>query len=83
LLNPGVRGELVGDGPGVAGHAGGVALISSMSRPRASYQAANWIWIGYTKGRGKLDRSHQHAQPVKDVYLYSLRHDYRDILTSQ
>jgi Domain of unknown function (DUF4338) len=48
----------------------------------ASYQAANWTWAGYTKGRGKLDRSHQHAQPVKDVYLYPLRPDYRRILTS-
>jgi hypothetical protein len=36
----------------------------------ASYRAANWTWAGYTKGRGKLDRGHQHAQPVKDAYLY-------------
>jgi Domain of unknown function (DUF4338) len=49
----------------------------------ASYQAANWTWAGYTKGRGKLDRGHQHAQPVKDVYLYPLRPDYRHILTSR
>jgi len=49
----------------------------------ASYQAANWTWAGYTKGRGKLDRGHQHAQPVKDVYLYPLRPDYRRILTSR
>ncbi len=48
----------------------------------ASYHAANWIWVGYTKGRGKLDRGHQHAQPVKDVYLYPLRPDYRRILTN-
>ncbi len=49
----------------------------------ASYKAANWTWAGYTKGRGKLDRGHQHAQPVKDIYLYPLRPDYRDILTSR
>lgn len=49
----------------------------------ASYRAANWIWAGYTKGRGKLDRDHQHAQPVKDVYLYPLRPDYQRILTSR
>ncbi len=48
----------------------------------ASYQAANWTWAGYTKGRGKLDRNHQHALPVKDVYLYPLRPDYRAILTN-
>ena len=50
----------------------------------ASYQAANWIWAGYTKGRGKLDRDHQHTQPVKDVYLYPLQPGgYRRILTSR
>jgi len=49
----------------------------------ASYQAAGWTWADYTKGRGKLDRGHRHAQPVKDVYLYPLRPDYRRILTSR
>ncbi len=49
----------------------------------ASYRAANWIWAGYTKGRGKPDRDHQHALPVKDVYLYPLRPDYQRILTSR
>ena len=49
----------------------------------ASYRAANWIWAGYTKGRGKLDRDHQHAQPVKDVYLYPLQPGYQRILTSR
>ena len=49
----------------------------------ASYQAANWTWAGYTKGRGKPDRDHQHALPVKDVYLYPLRPDYQRILTSR
>jgi hypothetical protein len=48
----------------------------------ASYRAANWIWAGYTKGRGKLDRHHQHAQPVKEVYLYPLDRHYQRILTN-
>ena len=48
----------------------------------SSYRAANWIWAGYTKGRGKLDRHHQHTQPVKDVYLYPLDRDYQRILTN-
>ncbi|MDA8040317.1 MAG: DUF4338 domain-containing protein [Actinomycetota bacterium] len=47
-----------------------------------SYRAANWIRVGQTTGRGKLDRNHEHALPVKDVYLYPLRRDYRSILTS-
>jgi hypothetical protein len=48
----------------------------------ASYKAANWLHVGKTKGRGKLDRYNQHALPVKDVYLYPLRRDYKRILTS-
>ncbi|MGH9304049.1 MAG: Druantia anti-phage system protein DruA [Acidimicrobiales bacterium] len=48
----------------------------------ASYKAANWVHVGQTKGRGKLDRYHEHAVPVKDVYLYPLRRDYRAILTA-
>lgn len=48
----------------------------------ASYRAANWLQVGQTKGRGKLDRYNKHALPVKDVYLYPLRRDYRRILNS-
>ncbi len=48
----------------------------------ASYRAANWLYVGRTKGRGKLDRNHEHALPVKDVYLYPLHRDYRRILTA-
>jgi len=47
-----------------------------------SYKAANWTCVGQTKGRGKLDRTNQHALPVKDIYLYPLHRDYRTILTS-
>lgn len=48
----------------------------------ASYRAANWIHVGQTQGRGKLDRQHQHALPVKDVYLYPLHRHYQRILTA-
>jgi hypothetical protein len=48
----------------------------------ASYRAANWRRVGATRGRGKLDRAHAHPLPVKDVYLYPLRCDYRTILTA-
>ena len=48
----------------------------------ASYRAANWIHVGHTQGRGKLDRHHRHALPVKDVYLYPLHQNYRRILTA-
>ena len=48
----------------------------------ASYRAANWIHVGHTQGRGKLDRHHQRALPVKDVYLYPLHRHYQAILTA-
>jgi hypothetical protein len=48
----------------------------------ASYRAANWIHVGHTQGRGKLDRHHTQTLPVKDVYLYPLHRSYQTILTS-
>lgn len=47
-----------------------------------SYKAANWVHVGQTKGRGKLDREHRRALPVKDVYLYPLHRDYHRILSA-
>jgi hypothetical protein len=37
------------------------------------YKAANWIHVGQTQGRGKLDRMHCNAAPVKEIFLYPLR----------
>ncbi|MHC4093259.1 MAG: DUF4338 domain-containing protein [Planctomycetota bacterium] len=48
-----------------------------------SYRAANWIHVGQTQGRGKLDRYHQNAVPQKDIYLYPLHQHFRQILTDQ
>ena len=42
-----------------------------------SYRAANWIHVGQTQGRGKLDVHNQHALPKKDIWLYPLRRDFR------
>jgi Domain of unknown function (DUF4338) len=47
-----------------------------------SYRAANWILAGQTQGRGKLDRHHEHALPVKDIYLYPLHRRWRQILNT-
>lgn len=46
------------------------------------YKAANWIHVGQTQGRGKLDVTHQHAIPVKDVWLYPLDRSFRQQLTA-
>jgi Domain of unknown function (DUF4338) len=47
------------------------------------YRAANWIHVGQTTGRGRMDRAHQaHGQAVKDIYLYPLIRDARQQLCS-
>lgn len=45
-----------------------------------SYQAANWIEIGKTKGRGRQDQEHSHAKSVKAIYVYPLQADCRQRL---
>ena len=44
------------------------------------YKAANWIHVGITQGRGKLDRDHTAQLPRKTIWLYPLADDYRDHL---
>jgi len=37
------------------------------------YRAANWIYLGRTQGRGRMDRNHEaHGRAVKDIYVYPL-----------
>jgi hypothetical protein len=40
------------------------------------YRAANWIHVGQTTGRGRMDREHKsHGQAIKDIYVYPLIRD--------
>jgi hypothetical protein len=39
------------------------------------YQAANWIRVGETTGRGRQDAERKATKPIKDVYLYPLTND--------
>jgi len=41
------------------------------------YQAANWIEVGKTKGRGRQDRFARSALGVKAIYLHPLERDFR------
>jgi len=47
-----------------------------------SHRPANWIRVGQTKGRAKLDRTHAKALPVKNVYLYPPHRAHKTILTA-
>jgi hypothetical protein len=45
------------------------------------YRAANWIYVGQTAGRGRMDREHKsHGQSIKDIYLYPLHRNARQYL---
>ncbi len=44
------------------------------------YQAANWIRVGETKGRGRQDRSQTLSVPIKDIYVYPLHQHFRGAL---
>jgi hypothetical protein len=44
------------------------------------YKAANWTFVGVTKGRGKLDTYNECALPIKDVHLFPLHKHFRKIL---
>ena len=44
------------------------------------YRAANWQWVGRTQGRSRQDRHSCLQVAVKDIYLYPLRRDFRQVL---
>ncbi len=46
------------------------------------YQAANWQYLGKTKGRGRFDPKHECKQTIKDIYVYPLESDWRHTLTN-
>lgn len=45
-----------------------------------SYRAANWVNVGKTVGRGKKSRVHEQIIPIKDIWLYPLRKNFRTVL---
>ena len=46
------------------------------------YQAANWIYIGQTKGRSRNGHANLKV-PVKDIYLYPLTERFREALSQR
>jgi hypothetical protein len=44
------------------------------------YKAANWMYAGDTKGRGKYDRYNQCPGSVKAVFLYPLQKNFQEVL---
>ncbi len=44
------------------------------------YKAANWHRIGQTKGRSRQDIYNRLKVPIKDIWVYPLRPDFRRVL---
>jgi hypothetical protein len=63
-----------------------VLLETFVEKPRFAgtcYKAANWQYLGDTQGRGKLDTLHLNAQPIKSIWIYPLRNDFRTHLCTK
>jgi len=45
------------------------------------YRAANWIDLGETKGRGRMDTKHRNNQSIKRVWVYPLHRHFKKTLT--
>ena len=48
-------------------------LVETERFAGTSYRAANWIRVGQTQGRGRMDRERTGVGTRKDIYLYPLR----------
>lgn len=46
-----------------------------------SYRAANWLCVGQTQGRGKLEKHHRRIVPIKWIFLYPLCTGFRSLLS--
>ncbi|MBS4032662.1 MAG: DUF4338 domain-containing protein [Clostridiales bacterium] len=47
------------------------------------YKAANWVMLGWTAGRGRMDRYKQYLSSPKHIYVYPLHRDFRSILRGE
>lgn len=70
------------DWEGKYGH--GVVLVETFverGRFRGTvYQAANWQRVGATRGRTRQDRYTKLCVPVKEIYVYPLARNFREVL---
>lgn len=47
------------------------------------YKAANWIYLGESKGRGRMDRKKEYALSKKAILMYPLQRDFKAILKGE
>jgi hypothetical protein len=47
------------------------------------YKAANWLYLGDTKGRTRNDKNNEQKAPVKEIYVYPLERHFRKFLKEE
>jgi hypothetical protein len=47
------------------------------------YKAGNWVNVGVTQGRSRMDRDHKRDQPIKSIWMMPLKQDFRAALQSR
>jgi hypothetical protein len=55
-------------------------LVDSSRFRGTCYRAANWICLGESVGRGRMDRHHTTPQRPKLIFVFPLRRDWRRLL---
>ena len=56
-------------------------LVDQSRYAGTCYKASNWIHVGATAGRGRMDRHHaRHGQSPKEIYVYPLTSRFREEL---
>ena len=55
-------------------------LVDASRFKGTCYRAANWICLGETTGRGRMDRYHLALEPAKLIFVRPLSRNHRQIL---
>jgi len=58
-------------------------FVDDKSYRGTCYKAANWVYLGNTKGRGRQDRKKEYLSSTKQIYMYPLIKNFRDYLTGK
>lgn len=55
-------------------------FVDTFAYTGTSYRAANWVYLGDTKGRGRMDTFHKNHVSPKAIFVYPLQKDFKEVL---
>ena len=58
-------------------------FVDSEKYQGTCYKAGNWLYLGRTAGRGRMDKYNQKALTPKDIYVYPLCNNFRSVLRGE